>query len=245
MASSMAFAADVPRAAAQPAPAASAPAHDVPVYRTRMPPPLTVSYRLRRGNMSGSGSLQWQPAGDRYRTKLEGSVLGFRVLTWASEGAIDANGIAPVRFTDDRRGKSQQVANFQRAAGRITYGSRPDQYPLVPGAQDRLTWMVQIAAVALADPHRLDPNARVSFFVSGARGDGDVWSFQVLGPQAVTTPAGTVQAVKLLREPRKPNDTKVEVWLDPARHYLPARARMTSGDNDVFELLLEELQPAS
>ena len=46
--------------------------------------------------------------------------------------------------------------------------------------------------------------------------------------ESVAVPAGTVpQALRLTREPRKPYDTQVEVWLDPARQHLPVRARMT------------------
>jgi hypothetical protein len=31
----------------------------------------------------------------------------------------------------------------------------------------------------------------------------------------------------LVREPRRPYDTRVEVWLDAARHHLPVRVRLT------------------
>jgi hypothetical protein len=229
-----------------PAHTAAATSTEVPVYRTTLPPPLTLTYRLRKGGWTGNGDLTWQPRGKGYQARLEGRVMGIKVMTWVSTGAIDAAGIAPARFNDERRGKSPWSANFQRPAGPIVYANKPDQHALVPGAQDRLSWMVQVAGVASADPQRVAKGERVSFFVSGARGDADVWSFQSKGPETVTTPAGSVSAVKLLREPRKPNDTRVEVWLDPARHHLPIRARLTNvQENDTLELLLEEMQPSS
>ena len=55
----------------------------------------------------------------------------------------------------------------------------------------------------------------------GARGDAAVWVFRFIGRERLTTDAGPVDAVKFIREPRKPHDTQAEVWLDPARHYLP------------------------
>jgi hypothetical protein len=33
--------------------------------------------------------------------------------------------------------------------------------------------------------------------------------------------------LQLKREPSRPYDTRIEVWLDPARQHLPVRARFT------------------
>jgi hypothetical protein len=35
-------------------------------------------------------------------------------------------------------------------------------------------------------------------------------------------------ALRLSREPDRPYDTRVEVWLDPARQHLPVRALFTT-----------------
>ena len=37
-------------------------------------------------------------------------------------------------------------------------------------------------------------------------------------------------ALKLVREARRPRDTQVEIWLDPARAHLPLRARLSQPD---------------
>ena len=52
---------------------------------------------------------------------------------------------------------------------------------------------------------------------------------------------GPVQALKWIREPRREgDDNTVEVWLDPARAYLPVQARLSSSPSDTpLELLLE------
>jgi len=227
----------------EPTPVANTP-DDVPVYRTQMPPAMTLHYDMRRGALSGTGELQWRPTANSYEARLQGRVAGFSILTWASQGGFDAAGIAPVRFTDQRRGKSEQAANFQRAAGKISYSGPSTEYPLMDGAQDRLSWMIQIAAIAQADPKRVAPGKRVAMFVTGARGDGDVWSFLVQGVEDVSTGDTSVRAVKLLREPRKPHDTRVEVWLAPSLHYLPVRARLSS-DDSALDLQLQTAQPTS
>jgi hypothetical protein len=219
--------------------AAAEPLPHVPTYRTQMPPPLQLNYELRRGMLAGSGTFSWRPSGDSYELLLDGKVAGFSVLSWRSQGGFDAAGLAPVRFTDQRRGKSGLAANFQRGPGVITYSGPSAQFPLLPGAQDRLSWMVQLPAILNANPATAAPGSRISMFVTGARGDGDVWTFRTEGTESVTTPGGTVTALRMLREPRKPHDTRVEVWLDSQRNHIPVRARMSSEpDGDVFELSL-------
>ena len=41
-------------------------------------------------------------------------------------------------------------------------------------------------------------------------------------------PARWLGALQLRREPTRPYDTRVEVWLDPARQHLPVRAVFTT-----------------
>jgi hypothetical protein len=233
--------------AAPPAPAASA-AIDAegappPLYATQLPPPLTLRYELRRGRLSGSGDLHWRPEAGRYGLRLEGSVMGLSVLTQDSSGALVAHGLAPERFTDQRARRPMVAANFEREAGRIRFSGPSHEVPWQPGVQDRLSWMVQLAAVAQAEPQRLAAGERIVLQVVGARGDASTWAFRSLGPETLTLFAEPIETVRLLREPRHPYDTRVEVWLDPARHHLPVRAAMGSGDDDRLELRLRELVP--
>jgi hypothetical protein len=214
-------------------------APEVPVYPTRIPPPALLTYDLRRGMFSGTGALSWRPEGDRYSARLEGRIAGLTVLEWSSEGRFDRAGLAPDRYVDRRRTGSRQAANFQREAGKVSYSGPSIEHPLVPGAQDRLSWMLQIAAIARARPEAIAEAATISMWVSGARGDGDVWTFRSKGVQPLELAGTAVTTVKLQRLPREPYDTRVEVWLDPERGYLPVRARLTSGrEDDVLDLVL-------
>lgn len=214
-----------------------------PTYRTRLPPAAALRYELRRGSLSGQGVLRWQPGADGYELTMEGSVLGFQFLAQQSTGGFDAAGLAPQRFVDRRRGRAQQAANFQRERGLITYSGASEQHPLVAGAQDRVSWMVQLAAIVDADPSRWRSGEHIEMAVSGARGDADVWTFTVAGREAVTLVGGArvESALLLRREPRKPFDTRVEVWLDPTRHHLPVRLQLTGARAD--EALVFVLEP--
>lgn len=215
---------------------------EIPVYRTKLPPPMTLGYELTYGRWTGRGELLWRPSGNGYDARLEGRIAGMTIITLASQGGIDAAGLAPVRYTDQRRGRGEQAANFQRKAGKITFSGSPAEFPLLQGSQDRLSWMLQLAAIASAEPRRVAAGSRVVLHVVGARGDSDVWAFQVEGPEEVSTPDGAVKTIKLLREPRKPHDTRVEVWLAPSLHYLPVRAKQTT-ENSSWDLRLQSSQP--
>ena len=228
---------------APPAAVAFSRALPVPVYATRLPPSGRWRYRMTRGAASGEAELAFsldasEAAG--YVLQLEGRVAGAPVLEWASRGQIDAAGLAPDRFALRRRGRDRQAANFQREAGKITFSGPTHEQALPPGAQDRLSWLLQLPAIVAAAPERFVAGASVVLFVAGARGDADIWTFVVEGREM----HGDIDTLKLVRQPQKPYDTRAEVWLDPARLYLPHRVQQTpSGGGAALDLVYEPLAP--
>jgi hypothetical protein len=208
---------------AQPTESRAAPAADddppPPVYATRVPPPFRLTYALRRGALSGQAELTLQRAGSGYELELKGTALGLEVLGLRSQGSLGPHGLMPERFVDRRRGRDRLAANFDHGAGRITYSGSAASQPLRLGAQDRLSWMVQLAAILEAAPARHGAGSRIAVSVSGARADVDTWTFIVQDRQRLSLPGGAVvEALRLTREPRRPYDTQVEVWMDPAQH---------------------------
>lgn len=226
-----------------PAPAAEG---DVPVYRTQLPPSMRLQYALQRGALAGSGELQWQLADGEYQLSLEGrlaGLAGLAVMRQVSRGRIDEAGLAPQRFTDQRLRGGVQAANFQRDKGKVTFSGPSTEYPLLPGTQDRLSWMLQLAAIAAAEPARLAAGGKVILYVVGARGDADVWVFRFVDFETIETPLGPVRAAKFSRDARRLYDTDVDAWLDPTRDHLPVKARLgTSPDGEVLELQLQAVQ---
>lgn len=210
-----------------------------PVYRTRIPPAAKVAYRLSRSGFTGSGTLDWKPQGGSYTLRLDGKVaLVGTLITQTSRGGFDSAGLAPQRFTDKRLSKAEQAANFQRARGQISFSGPKWELPILAGTQDRLSVMVQLAAVAGAWARPPATGEEVHIYVVGARGDGDVWTVRYLGREAVrTADGGVVDSHKFLREPTSPHGTRAEFWLDPDQGFLPVRARLTDGSGDALELL--------
>jgi hypothetical protein len=235
-----------PAASALPAPPPDEEA--VPQYSTIIPPALMLHYELLRGTLRGTGDLAWRPKADQYELRLDAKVSGLSVLTQISTGAFDGAGVAPDRYTDHRIRKSTTAANFQRGLpsreDKITFSGSSAVFPLRPGAQDRLSWMVQLAAVASAEPQLARAGAKIVLFVVGANGDGSVWAFKCMGQETVDTRAGPVETSKFVREPRELYDTAIQVWLDPKQHNLPILATQKSGPNDDgYELRLIDTAP--
>lgn len=234
---------------AAPAPAREGPAafpdETIPHYRTQAPPATRLRYDLQRGVLHGSGELLWRPDGAHYELRLDGRVGPLSVLTQVSSGGFDAAGLAPLRFTDKRLRRSMAATNFQREAGKITFSGPSAEFPLPAGMQDRLSWMVQLAAIVAAEPALRVAGARVLMGVVGVNADPAVWNFRGVGREAVETGAGTVtDALKFVRDPHDLHDTTVQVWLDPQRHYLPIHATQKSGpSDDEFSLRLLESSP--
>jgi hypothetical protein len=229
------------------APAAPPTEGDVPVYRTQLPPSMRLQYALKRGALVGSGELQWRLADGAYQLSLEARLAGVTRFKQLSQGRIDEAGLAPLRFTDQRPRGGVQAANFQRkndtSEGKITFSGPSTEYPLLPGTQDRLSWIVQLAAVAAAEPERLTPGGKVVLYVVGARGAADVWVFRFVDFETIETSDGPVRTAKFSRDARRLYDTQVDAWLDPARQHLPVKARWgSSPDGDALELLLQSVQ---
>lgn len=243
-------------APAEAEPTALAAGTPLPTYATRLPPPATLQYTVQRGgSLAGpavrpareglQAQLIWRPdlAAASYTLSL-----GLGAVGSASVGGLDLHGIAPERHVETRRGREVRAANFQRqtgpgaeGAGRITFSGPRIEHPLLPGVQDRLSWMLQLAAVLAADPALGQPGRELTLLVVGVRGDAAPWVFRVIGMQTLQLPAGEVaNALHLQREAQRPYDTRVDVWLDPARHHLPVRLRLQNradGPGTDFELL--------
>jgi hypothetical protein len=233
----------LPGSAAAPGNAAEAAAAGAapPVYATRLPAPVLLHYRLRRGVQSGEAVLAWRHDGQRYQLQFDSRAGAARqpLIEQHSRGGFDAAGLAPDRFTDRRRGRGERAVNFRRDIGRIGFSGPQVDYPAWPGAQDSLSWLAQLAAIQAGAAVALP---LVQLFVVDARGGAELWRFAARGEVEVDTPVGRVLAQHWLREPDRPDrpeGQRVEVWLDPARGHWPVQIRTTVlRTGDMSELLL-------
>lgn len=218
-------------AAPQSASASAAPVP--PALRLRIPASMRLHYQVtataRHLRLQGDGELLWRHDDTSYDAKLEISAPFLTPRIQHSTGLITAEGLAPVRFSDKAR--SEEAAHFQRDQGKVSFSSNRPDAPLLAGAQDRLSVMLQLGAMVGGDPHKFPAGTVISIQTASAR-DAEPWQFTVEGQEELELPGGKVGALKLIRNPRREFDQKVELWLAPGMDYMPVRLRLTQPNGD-------------
>lgn len=228
---------------ANPAPSpadAPPPGQAPPVYPTKIPAPVLLRYALRVSGQHGEASLAWRHDGQVYGLELAGRGLREQpLIEQRSSGGFDAAGLAPERFTDRRRGRGTLAANFRRDVGRISFSGPSVDYPAWPGAQDRLSWLVQAVAIIAATDPVAARMPEFTLFVVDARGVGELWRFVDQGPEQVDTALGLQSVRHWLREPEQLTGQRVEIWFGAAQGHWPVQLRFTFlRSAQVFELRL-------
>ena len=178
-----------------------------------------------------NAELGWQQDGANYDARLSFGAFGLRRVQ-TSRGQITVDGLAPTRFSDKYR--SELAAHFVREKGQVTFSANTPDAPLLAGAQDRLSVVLQLAAMVAADPERFVRASTITLQIIGPR-DADIWLFTVEDDETLTLPGGPQATRKLVRNPRREFDQKVELWLAPALGYLPARIRITEANGDYID----------
>ena len=221
-------------------------------------PPPDLPYRFQAASLSGSarllykvqgnrfpfnlnGELQWQNQGQHYQARLSYSAFG-QGRWQSSSGQITDAGLAPERFADKYR--SELAAHFNREQGKVTFSANTPDAPLLAGAQDRLSVLLQLGALVASEPERFGPGTTLTVQTVGPR-EADLWLFTFEGRESLTLPGGILEGIKLVRNPRKPYDQRVEIWLAPALGYLPARIRITETNGDAMDQQWLSTEPVS
>lgn len=187
-----------------------------------------------------NGELVWLRLDGGYEASLMFGAFGQKRIQ-TSRGQVDAEGLMPERFADKFR--SELAAHFNRQLGKVSFSANTPDVPLLAGAQDRLSVLIQLAAMAASDPGRFTSATTLTIQTIGPR-DGDLWLFTVSGTDTLTLPGGALDAIKLTRNPRQPYDQQVDIWLAPSLGYLPARIRITESSGDYVDLKWLRSEPA-
>ena len=178
-----------------------------------------------------NGELNWTEAEGHYEANLMFGAFGQK-RTQTSRGQIGAGGLLPERFSDKFR--SELAAHFNRARGIVSFSANTPDVPLLTGAQDRLSVLIQLGALLASAPDRFSEASTLTIQTVGPR-DADLWLFTVGKNEALDLPGGQLQAVHLTRNPRQAYDQQVDIWLAPSLGYLPARIRITESNGDYID----------
>lgn len=201
-----------------------------------MPGSTRLKYDLhglsRQMQYEARGELLWRHDGQVYEARLEVSALFIGSRSQTSRGRITAQGLTPERFGD--QGRREQAAHFDWAQNQVIFSANTPPVPLSPGAQDRLSIMLQMAARVAGQPSAYPPGTQVPVQTISAR-ESETWVIEVEAHETLKLPGGELETLRLVRQPRRPFDQRIEVWLAPALGHLPARIRITNANGDFVD----------
>lgn len=217
---------------APPVPALDASAAPPNPALLRLAGPAAWQYRLRQGGQDGEALLDWRPEADgRYSLRLTRRIGERALPAMESLGRTSSTGLSPERFAMQHGGRDRQAVNFDAEGRRASFSASPAQLALPEGTQDRLSWWLQLAALVQAAPA---PGGHWRVWVAGVRGDLREWVFETV--DAAPEDAGMLH---LRRQLLGEHDPGIDVWLDPARGYWPARLRQGDPELRGFEIRLD------
>jgi len=142
-----------------------------------------------------------------------------------SRGSIAADGLHPVEFEDKRTGRDTSRAKIDWAGKTLTLQAKEgasETKPLPPDIQDRLSFSYNFA-------FRVPGSNPVGVSVTDGKGIS-TYSYKATGREKVTTPAGELDALKIERQKKEPDDRSTEIWLSAKHGYVPVRILVVEKD---------------
>ena len=190
-----------------------------------------IQYRVDRGDQGfqiGRATHSWEAGDGVYRitavTETSGLIGFFRPLRAEveSSGRLTSGGLQPERFVTRQSGReTDEQADFDWQQMQVQLAGRPAQ-ALSPGAQDLLSLNYQLGLLGeLATGYRLS-------VVTGRKYAH--YRLEVLGDEAIETPAGTFNALHL----RVAGAAETELWLARERALLPVKIRFVDRRGNLY-----------
>ena len=213
--------------AAESTSALSAPALSVAPTHTRLVYDITGEVKGR--NIFAEGRFEWTVQDERYDAVLEVRMVLLGKRTQTSVGRIGPQGLMPERFGERQR--DEAATHFDHEGQRVRFSrNRPDAV-LLPGTQDRLSVILQLAARLQAQPERFPVGQVWEVPVASSR-DVSLWRWSVGQTENVDLPKGRMRAIHFTRAPLHEHDQTIELWMAPALQHLPVRIRISQANGD-------------
>lgn len=207
---------------------------------TLMPHPANITFKTT-GTVAGipvevPSTLIWRHDGTYYEANWVFYHVKAGEQSHYSNGLVTPQGLAPL--AGSYRTKTRQEMRFDHAGERLEFAPELAEWKMPPGTQDRLSLIIQLAALFAADPDRYPPGSTISLPVATAAPPAvQTWSF-VVGqdkPNIEGLGGTPLPTIHLVHEPAQDTDTRMELWLAPALEYLPARVRVAQPNGDNFD----------
>jgi Protein of unknown function (DUF3108) len=214
------------------------------------PPSTRLSYTVTgnyRGPIDGQARVEWLRQGSRYQVFMDigigpsfAPLLSRRV---SSQGDVTASGLQPSRYEETTRAllAAPRRLAVELDADRIRLANGTE-LPRPAGVQDSASQFVQLTWLFTTQPDLLQTGRTVDIPLALPRAV-QVWTYDVIGPETLDTPAGRVDTlhVKPRREAKAGGDLTAEMWVAPSLQYLPVRIVIRQDAQNYLDLLIERL----
>jgi hypothetical protein len=219
----------------QPSAQASQASHGV---KFSVPPSGELQYdTFFNGARNQTGTIHWSSDGQRYEMVVSIPLPFVGTFSWTSKGRVDAFGLAPDQYIEQRGHRPANFTIFNRTDKQIVFTRTPNSLALPDGAQDRFSMVMQLASLVRGDPDAYKPGVTREFYVAD-NDSGEIWPITTIGDETVSTDHGYVTARHFMRLPRREGDKRrIDVWLAPALGWLPVRLVQTEPSGTQIELL--------
>ena len=206
---------------------------------------VTLHYDVSQNGMSMVEAIETlEHDGRTYRIQSEWQGKGLFALSArgkakrSSQGTIEARGLVPREFRDQRGDGPLGVARFDWAKKLLTRerDGRTQTEPLPDGTQDRLTLAYGFAFAPPASGEGV-----FSVNIADARGLSRN-RYAIAGREMLKTAAGEFEALKLVKQREPGDDRGTEIWLAPKRDYLPLRVLVIERDGTRLDQLLTRIE---
>lgn len=153
----------------------------------------------------------------------------------SSRGSIDAQGLKPVEFRDQRGSGPEAVARFDWADKKLVqhYQGHDQTISLTGHVQDRLSFLYEFA---FAPPSGKD----IDVVVTDGRGTAH-FRYKQAGRETLKTPGGEFEALHLVKQRDGPEDSATEIWLATRRNHLPVRILVVDKDGTRIDQVLTRI----
>lgn len=215
---------------------------DAPKYASRAPESAhmrmqVVRVEANRNPMYGVASIDWENNDGRYKMNIE---VGLDLLLTtvnlyklSSRGRAGAAGIIPAISTEARRSRAETATHFNHEEKTISFSASSATLPMSDGAQDKASFLMQLAAIGNADPSQFSAGREILIQVAEEK-DAALFQFKIVDQEEIDTKIGKLMSWHLLRPPRPGSyNSQLEIWLAPATGWFPVQIRNTESNGTV------------
>lgn len=205
-----------------------------------LPARIEIVYELK-GMLSGRQTHIWQRTGQHYTLDAVAEATGIASLfiggqlIQKSSGRIGSLGLMPDRYEMRRPSGKKEILEFNHTDNLIEssrvdakHGTRTHQLPLLPGAQDPLSSIYQLAMAAR--------DGKGGLIVAASSKKVKGYPYRMLGAEILRTPLGELETLHVARAG---DSSDTHLWLAPEKNSLPVRVSYV--DEEGTEWILEAI----